>query len=173
LAALLVGVRPVDIAESLRKFPGVEHRLEDVATVSGIRFVNDSKATNVDAVCYALRSFDESICLIAGGRDKGSDFSPLIEPGRSKIKEVVLIGEAREKMFQILGKVFPVQFAEDMNEAVGKAFHAAAEGDIVLLSPACASFDMYDNFEHRGRDFKNAVRALAGNNHITEGVTNG
>jgi len=162
LACLLADVPPTIIGEALSRFPGVEHRLEEVATVAGIRFVNDSKATNVDSVCYALRSFKSPICLIAGGRDKDSDFAPIVQYGKNRIKEVILIGEAREKMFEILGKSFPVQFAESMEEAVKKAFTAASPGDVVLLSPACASFDMFDNFEHRGEIFKKAVLSLNG-----------
>jgi len=165
LASLLVGVKPIDIAETLRKFPGVEHRLEDVVIVSGVRFVNDSKATNVDAVCYALKSFDNPIYLIAGGRDKDSDFSPMITAGRDQIREIILIGEARDKMFEVLGKEFPIQFASSMEDAVQKAYKAASENDIVLLSPACASFDMFNNFEHRGQAFKDAVAKLKNNNH--------
>ncbi len=165
LAAMIVGVRPNDIAVTLKEFSGVEHRLEDVATISGVRFVNDSKATNVDAVCYALQSFEEPIYLIAGGRDKDSDFLPIKSAGKGKIKEIILIGEARDKMFEELGKEFPVQFAGTMQEAVQKAYKIASEGDLILLSPACASFDMFDNFEHRGQVFKHAVAALNNNNH--------
>jgi UDP-N-acetylmuramoylalanine--D-glutamate ligase len=170
LTALLLKIEPEVIAETLRQFAGVEHRLEAVATVAGVSFINDSKATNVDAVCYALKSFRAPICLIAGGRDKGGDFHPIIECGRGKIKEVVLIGEARAKMFETLGKSFPVQFAENLDDAVQKAFAAASPGDIVLLSPACASFDMFDNFEHRGREFKRAVSALKDNSHVQGGI---
>lgn len=172
LAALLIGVRPEKIADALEKFPGVEHRLEDVGAIAGVKFVNDSKATNVDAVCYALKSFDTPICLIAGGRDKGGDFEPIIRAGRGKIKELVLIGEAREKIFEVLGKSFPVQFAADMEEAVKKSFAAASPGDVVMLSPACASFDMYDDFEHRGREFKKAVRLLSNNHQPAEKFDN-
>nr|MBN2277533.1 UDP-N-acetylmuramoyl-L-alanine--D-glutamate ligase [candidate division Zixibacteria bacterium] len=170
LATLLIGVSPIAIAEALRRFPGVEHRLEDVATVAGIRFVNDSKATNVDSVTYAIRSFDTPIYLIAGGRDKNGDFAPIIDFGREKIKGIILIGEARDKMFEALGKAFPIQFADSMNEAVKKAFEAASPGEVVLLSPACASFDMFDNFEHRGREFKSAVQGLKSNDRISQEV---
>jgi UDP-N-acetylmuramoylalanine--D-glutamate ligase len=153
LAALLAGVGPADIASALRAFKGVEHRLENAGTVAGIRFINDSKATNVDSVVYALRSVSPPICLIAGGRDKGGDFAPIIKEGRGKIKEIILIGEAREKMFEALGRTFSTQFADSLEEAVAMAFEAASPGDTVLLSPACASFDMFDNFEHRGEVF--------------------
>jgi UDP-N-acetylmuramoylalanine--D-glutamate ligase len=170
LAALQLDIEPGPIADALREFPGVEHRLEDVGKVAGIRFVNDSKATNVDSVCHALRAFEAPLHLIAGGRDKGGDFEPVIPCGKGKIKEVILIGEAREKMFNALGKAFPVQFADSMEEAVKKAFEEASPGEIVLLSPACASFDMYDNFEQRGKDFKEAVRSLKNDNPIAKGI---
>lgn len=170
LAAMYIGIESGSIAETLRKFPGVEHRLEDAGTIAGIRFVNDSKATNVDSVCYALRSFDVPVCLIAGGRDKGGDFEPIVRFGKNKIKEIILIGEAREKMFNVLGRAFPVQFADSMAEAVRKAFASASPGEIVLLSPACASFDMYDDFEHRGRDFKETVSSLKNNDRIAQGI---
>ncbi len=160
LAALLLGVEPRIIGESLRIFPGVEHRMEAVDTVAGIRFINDSKATNVDSVCYALRSVDAPVVLIAGGREKGGSYAPIIDVGKGKIKEIVLIGEGRENMFEALGKSFPVQFASSMEEAVTTAFGAASPGEIVMLSPACASFDMFRNYEHRGEIFKKAVAKL-------------
>ncbi len=160
LAAILAGVSPEKIAAVLEKFPGVEHRLEDVGTVAGIKFINDSKATNVDSVCYALLSMKTPVVLIAGGRDKGGAYDPLIEKGRGKIKEIILIGEAREKIFRALGKTFAVEFAESMEAAVQKAFTAASPGDTVLLSPACSSFDMFDNYEHRGKTFKEIVARM-------------
>lgn len=144
----------------LSTFAGVEHRLERIASVAGINFVNDSKATNVDSVCYALQSIDTPLYLIAGGRDKESSLEPLIKFGKNKIKGIVAIGEAREKILNILGKDFPVQFAESLEEAVGICFDMAYPGETVLLSPACASFDMFENFEHRGQVFKTAVANL-------------
>jgi UDP-N-acetylmuramoylalanine--D-glutamate ligase len=163
LAGLLLGIPPAAIAETLRTFPGVPHRMEDAGLVAGIRFVNDSKATNVDSVCFALRSIDTPVCLIAGGRDKGGSYQPIVDYGKGKIKEIVLIGEAREKIFNALGKEFPIEFAESMEEAVRKAFNAASPGETVLLSPACSSFDMFDNFEHRGEVFKKMVASLRSN----------
>jgi len=170
LAALLLNIKPEIIADTLRAFPGVEHRLENVGSVAGINFVNDSKATNVDSVCYALRSLGTSIHLIAGGRDKGGDFRPIIKYGKNSIKNIVLIGEAREKIFAQLGKSFAVQFADSMEEAVQELFELASPGETILLSPACASFDMYDNFEHRGQVFKEAVAALNNNNELNKTV---
>ncbi|SYZ72774.1 UDP-N-acetylmuramoylalanine--D-glutamate ligase [Candidatus Zixiibacteriota bacterium] len=160
LAALLIGLPPNRIAEALEKFPGVTHRMEDAGTVAGIKFINDSKATNVDSVCYALRSISTPICLIAGGRDKGGSYLPIAEYGKGKIKEIILIGEAKEKIFAALGKIFPVEFASSMDEAVQKAFKAARPGETVLLSPACSSFDMFENYEQRGETFKKLVAAL-------------
>ncbi len=160
LAALLVRITPDRIAAALESFPGVPHRMEEAGTVAGIKFINDSKATNVDSVCYALRSINTSICLIAGGRDKGGSYQPIVECGKGKIKEIILIGEAREKMFTALGRYFPVQFASTMEDAVHKAFRAARPGETVLLSPACSSYDMFDNFEQRGETFKKIVASL-------------
>jgi len=159
-AAALFDVEPETMARVLRTFPGVEHRLESVARVAGISFVNDSKATNVDSVCYALRSIDTPIHLIAGGRDKGAPYQPLVELGKGRIAGVVLIGEAKEKMYETLGRHFPTQFADSLEEAVKISFAQARPGDTVLLSPGCASFDMFDNFEQRGRRFKQAVADL-------------
>jgi UDP-N-acetylmuramoylalanine--D-glutamate ligase len=165
LAGLLLGIKPEEIAQALKTFPGVPHRMEDAGTVAGIRFVNDSKATNVDSVCYALRSIDTPIVLIGGGRDKGGSYQPIADYGKGKIKQLILIGEAREKMFSALGKVFPVQFAASMEEAVRKAFEAASPGETVLLSPACSSFDMFKNYEQRGETFKQLVTGLKNGNH--------
>ncbi len=170
-AARLLDVAPGVIADVLRRFGGVEHRLEKVDRIAGIDFVNDSKATNVDSVCYALRSIDTPIYLIGGGRAKGSSYAPIVEYGRGKVKGVFLIGEAREQMFSELGKAFPTQFAETLEEAVKTAFGQARPGETVLLSPGCASFDMFDNFEQRGEVFKNAVAALKASDTTNETVT--
>ncbi len=144
----------------LRTFPGVEHRLEQIGRVAGVSFINDSKATNVDSVCWALRSIDTPIYLIAGGRDKGSSYEPLIKWGQGKVRSVIAIGEAKDKIFNALGKAFPIEFADSLEKAVQKGFELAHPGETVLLSPACASFDMFENFEHRGRVFKEAVARL-------------
>lgn len=157
---MLFGVSGETMAAVLRSFPGVEHRLESVGVTAGVGFVNDSKATNVDAVCWALRSIDTPIHLIAGGRDKGAPYTPIINEGRGRIKSITVIGEAGHKIFEQLGKAFPTQFAESMEEAVKLSFDMAGPGDTVLLSPGCSSFDMYDNFEHRGQVFKAAVAGL-------------
>jgi UDP-N-acetylmuramoylalanine--D-glutamate ligase len=169
-ATMLFDVDVDVMARVLKKFPGVEHRLESVARVAGIDFVNDSKATNVDSVSYALRSIDTPIHLIAGGRDKGASYEPLVTHGRGRISSIVLIGEARDKMFNTLGQQFAVQFAESLEDAVKICFAQARPGDTVLLSPGCASFDMFDNFEHRGRVFKEAVQNLRNGKNRDETV---
>ena len=159
-AARLVNAPSIKIAETLKQFRGVEHRLELVAEIKGISFYNDSKATNTDATAKALESFDNRIVLILGGRDKGSDFTVLSSLIRQHVRSVVLIGEATEKIgYQLKGTV-PMVEAANLDEATQVAFERARCGDVVLLAPACASFDMFQNYEHRGRAFKEAVQRL-------------
>jgi len=160
-AAAAVGVEPADAAEVLRSFSPLEHRLEAVGEVDGVAYVNDSKATNVDAVGCALRSYDAPIVLIAGGKDKGADFSVLADLVRERVKSLVLIGEAADTMERALSGTAPVARADTLREAVETARDSASPGDVVLLSPACASFDMFDDFEDRGRQFKRAVHDVA------------
>lgn len=171
LASIIIGVEPKDIALALEKFSGVEHRLENVGRVAGISFVNDSKATNVDSVCYALRSIDTPIHLILGGKHKGASYTPLIEYAKGKVRNIVAIGEAKEIIFNELGTAFSVVFADTLEEAVGLSFEAALPGETVLLSPACASFDMFENYEHRGQVFKTAVSNLKNGKKDNETVT--
>ncbi|PWB75333.1 UDP-N-acetylmuramoyl-L-alanine--D-glutamate ligase [candidate division GN15 bacterium] len=159
------------MAKALRQFPGVEHRLEKAGTVAGVNFINDSKATNVDSVCVALRSMTSPTYLILGGRDKGAPYAPIIEAGRKVIKGLIVIGESREKIFRELGQSFPTISAETLEEAVARGFEMAHPGETVLLSPGCASFDMFDNFEHRGRVFKQAVASLKNGKSKGETVT--
>lgn len=158
--AVLYDVKPDIISKILKTFPGVEHRMEKVGLVAGINFINDSKATNVESVCYALRSLDVPIYLLVGGRDKNSNFSPIAKFGKNKIKGILAIGEAKEKIFKTLGQHFPVQFAETLEDAVQILFDLAIPGETILLSPGCASFDMFNDFEQRGRAFKEAVNNL-------------
>ncbi|MDZ7658233.1 glutamate ligase domain-containing protein [Fodinibius sp.] len=142
-------------------FEGVEHRLELVRTVNGVKYINDSKATNINAVWYALDSFDVPLTIILGGRDKGNDYSELVEQIREKVHTIIAIGEARPMIEEQLKSVVPnFKTAEDMNSAVRSAKEVAKRGEVVLLSPACSSFDMYDNYEHRGNEFKKAVNRL-------------
>jgi UDP-N-acetylmuramoylalanine--D-glutamate ligase len=165
LAAVCVGMLAQVPAQRIRtaveEFKAVEHRLEYVATVRGVEFYNDSKATNVDATIKALESFPANIHLILGGKDKGSDYSVLNQLLRQRTKCVYTIGTAAQKIeSQISGAVKAVH-AETLETAVRRAAAAAVPGDIVLLAPACASFDQFQNYEHRGGVFKQAVRAMA------------
>jgi len=160
-AATLVGVEPGAIAEGIRSFAGVEHRIEYVATVSGVEYFNDSKATNVDATLKALDAFPGNLLVILGGKDKGCDFTILREALRRHARMVLLIGSAAEKIEAELGGVIPAEHAGTMARAVEIAAERAQPGDTVLLAPACASFDQFENYEHRGRVFKQLVRELA------------
>ncbi len=160
LMALLGGSRPETISNVLKHFPGLEHRLEFVREIGGVTFINDSKGTNVGAVIKSLESFDSPIVLIAGGRDKHGDFSVLRPLIKERVKTLILIGEAKEKINKELGDLTKVYLEDDMKSAVSRAHSIAVSGDVVLLSPACASFDMFENFEDRGRKFKDAVWAL-------------
>ncbi len=160
LAAWRLGVGKEVIAETLREFPGVEHRLEPVRELNSVRYVNDSKATNVDAVWYALGSFDSQVVLIAGGKDKGNDYTSLFELVRKKVRAMVLIGQAAPKMLREFSDKTKCVMATSLDDAVVKARDEALPGDVVLLSPACASFDMFKNYEHRGKEFKRLVMAL-------------
>jgi UDP-N-acetylmuramoylalanine--D-glutamate ligase len=159
-AALVAGIPPGVIASALESFPGVEHRLEPAGEIGGVRFVNDSKGTNVDAVVVALHSMTGKVNLIAGGRDKGGDFTQLLPAAQGKVEHLILVGEAKDKIFQQLGRHIPVVMAATMEDAVRKAFDLSHPGYTVLLSPGCASFDMYRNYEERGRDFKAIVHKL-------------
>jgi UDP-N-acetylmuramoylalanine--D-glutamate ligase len=165
MAAALIGsafgISAARIRQAVKGFGGLEHRLEKVLTLEGIDFINDSKATTVDATIKALDSFGRKIILIIGGRDKGDDFTRLRRSVKNKVRKVILIGEAKEKIRKALGHAAPTAPASSMKEAVSLAFEAAALRNIVLLAPACASFDMFKNFEDRGRVFKKEVRALA------------
>ncbi len=169
--AVQFDVKPAIIASVLKRFGGVEHRMESIGRVAGVEFINDSKATNVDSVCYALRSLNAPVHLILGGRDKGASYQPIAAVGRGRIQTIAAIGEAKEKVFNELGKQFSVQFADSLEAAVQRSFEQASPGDIVLLSPGCASFDMFESFEHRGRAFKAAVEALKEDRTDNETIT--
>jgi UDP-N-acetylmuramoylalanine--D-glutamate ligase len=156
----ILEVAPESMRKALKDFKGVEHRLERVAAISGVSFVNDSKATNVESVWYALQSVSSPIILIAGGRDKGGDFSKLRDLVKENVKALILIGEAREKIKKTLGNLIPSHYSDSMEEAVGLSLKQASGGDTVLLSPGCASFDMFRDYQHRGEVFKSSVRNL-------------
>jgi UDP-N-acetylmuramoylalanine--D-glutamate ligase len=166
LAALALaraaGFPAESVMEALRAFPGVEHRIERVTELDGAQWFNDSKSTNVDSLKVALESFDRPVVLIAGGRGKGTGYGALRELVRARVKTLVVLGEDAPRIEADLRDAAPVARAVDMADAVNRARAAAAPGDVVLLSPGCASFDMYRNFEERGRDFKRCVRELSG-----------
>ena len=153
------------LVECIKRFKGVEHRIEYVAEIDGIKFYNDSKATNVDSTMKALEAFERNIIVILGGKDKGSDYSTLAPLIRARVKQVILIGAASEKIAGQLEGAAPMTRARSMQDAVLSAIEVATAGDTVLLAPACASFDMFDNYEHRGRVFKEAVYKLASRLH--------
>jgi len=160
VATRLAGATAQAVAKGVRSFAGVEHRLEFVAEVNGVRYYNDSKATNVDATLKALDAFPGRILIILGGKDKDSDYAVLQTPLREKAILALLIGAASEKIeTQITGSV-AIERAGTLEHAIEVASHAARRGDVVLLAPACASFDQFENYEHRGRVFKNLVRQL-------------
>ena len=159
-AARIAGVEPAAIAEGVRTFAGVEHRIEYIATISGVEYFNDSKATNVDATLKALDAFPGNVLVILGGKDKGGDFRTLRQALRSHARTALLIGSAAEKIEADLAGVIPVERAGTMARAVEIASRIARPGDTVLLAPACASFDQFENYEHRGRVFKQLVREL-------------
>ena len=160
LAGHVLGVTPSSIKKSIVHFKGLEHRLEKTGELDQVVFYNDSKATNVDASLKSIQSFSGSIVLILGGRDKGGDFIPLIEPIRKKVKAVVLLGEAADKIQKTLNSSITMSRASDMKEAVQLAYSAASPRGVVLLAPGCTSFDMFQNFEERGKVFKREVQAL-------------
>ncbi len=156
----IVGLKNSEIKKGIKTFKGLEHRTELCGEVGGVKFINDSKATNIDATYKALISFDSPIILILGGKDKGGDFTVLNDLIKSKVKKLILIGAAREKIKKQLDRDIEFIEVNTMEEAVRTSYSLAEKGDLVLLSPACASFDMYKNFEERGRDFKNLVKML-------------
>jgi UDP-N-acetylmuramoylalanine--D-glutamate ligase len=157
---MLVGCQPEQIREAVRHFKGVEHRLEFVARVAGADYYNDSKATNVDATIKALESFPGNVHLILGGKDKDSDYSVLQDLLRERVKRVYTIGAAAAKIEAQIQGATEIVHAETLEKAVRLAREGAAAGDVVLLAPACASFDQFQSYEHRGRVFKETVHSL-------------
>jgi UDP-N-acetylmuramoylalanine--D-glutamate ligase len=160
-AASAIGVPPAAIGEALKRFPGLPHRLELVADMDGVRYVNDSKGTNVGAVVKSLESYAGGVILIAGGKDKGGVFAPLRPLAKARVKTLLLLGQARDTIRAQLAGACPMEEVPTLDAAVRRAAEIAAPGDTVLLSPACASFDMFRDFEHRGDVFREAVRGLA------------
>jgi UDP-N-acetylmuramoylalanine--D-glutamate ligase len=161
IAGNVLKIRNDVIREALMDFQGVEHRLETVMKVHGINFINDSKATNVNSAWYALESVKSNTVWIVGGVDKGNDYSDLFNLVENKVKAIVCLGKDNERVIKAFsGKVESIVEAKSMEEAVKAAYYLARDGESVLLSPACASFDLFESFEDRGRQFKEAVRSL-------------
>ena len=162
-AGLACGAAPDSLAETVREFHPVEHRLEEVAEIDGVRFINDSKATSVDATAKALEAFANErgqVVLILGGLGKKAPYAPLADLIKERVRRMILIGADAETIESEIGFAAPHERAADMHEAVNKGCSAAQAGDVVLLAPACASFDMFESFEHRGRVFKEEVSSL-------------
>lgn len=157
------GISKDVIAQVLRTFAGVEHRIEACGELNGVRFVNDSKGTNPDAAIKAIEAMKENILLIAGGYDKGSTYDEFVAAFDGRVKKLILLGKTAPKIKETAEAAgfHDIIMASDMEDCVTKAYNAAEEGDVVLLSPACASWDMYDNFEQRGDHFKSCVQSLA------------
>lgn len=157
LAALKLKVEDKTIAEALRTFPGVEHRMEVVTETSGVLYINDSKATNIDAARYALETMTRPVIWIVGGTDKGNDYSVLNDLVRSKVRRIVAMGADNTKILKAFRNICPVEDTHSLEEAVKSILRESRPGDAVLLSPCCASFDLFENYEDRGRKFKEAV----------------
>ena len=161
LSACLLDVKKEDIRQALSDFEGVEHRLEYVATVDGVRYINDSKATNVNSCWYALESMPQNTVLILGGKDKGNDYSEIEALVSKKVKAIVCMGKDNSKLLDYFGgKVAEIRDTHSLDEAVKACAEIAVDGDTVLLSPCCASFDLFSSYEDRGRQFKEAVRNM-------------
>ena len=150
-AGLACGAAPESMRQTVAQFKAVEHRLEFSGEIDGIGFYNDSKATNVDAAIKSLEAFAAGVTVILGGKDKGSDFTPLRSLIEERCRQVILIGSAAEKIALALAGTRPLYRVDSMAEAVRRGFEMSKPGDTVLLAPACASFDMFDNYEHRGK----------------------
>ncbi len=161
IAARILEVRKETVRESLSDFRNAEHRLEYVSTVHGVEFVNDSKATNVNSTWFALESFNKPVVLILGGVDKGNDYNMMKELVKQKVKAIVCLGMENRKIHRAFKDIAPIIIdTTSAKQAVHESLKLASKGDVVLLSPACASFDLFENYEDRGRQFKKAVKAL-------------
>jgi len=160
----IAGILGIDrnlVMDVFRNFKGVEHRLEEVLGVGGVRFINDSKSTTTEATIWALNNLTCPVILIAGGREKGNDYTKVLDIARKKLKSLILIGEARERIGSAFGSAVSVYKADSLKEAVEKAFSLGSPGECVLFSPMCKSFDMFSNYEERGQAFKTAVSQLS------------
>lgn len=161
LAASAIDIRKEKIREALQTFESLEHRMEHVATIKNVEFINDSKATNINSTWFALESMGKPVILILGGVDKGNDYALLKDLVKEKVKAIVCMGSENRKIHEAFGDIVPLLVnTENAKDAVQSAFHFANAGDVVLLSPACASFDLFKNYEDRGNQFKHAVKEL-------------
>src|SRR5688500_19185575 len=161
IAGATIDIRQNKIREAVQTFENLEHRMEPVATVRGVEFVNDSKATNVNSTWYALESMTKPTILILGGVDKGNDYSLIMDMVKEKVKAIICLGVDNRKIHEAFGNIVStIANTSSTPEAVHAAFLFAEKGDVVLLSPACASFDLFKNYEDRGNQFKHAVREL-------------
>jgi UDP-N-acetylmuramoylalanine--D-glutamate ligase len=163
IAGKILDINNSVIRDSLMCFKGIEHRLEKVKIVRGVDFINDSKATNVNSAWYALESMQGKTIWIVGGTDKGNDYSSLLDLVKEKVKAIVCLGVDNSKILNVFENLVPLIIeTRSAKEAVKKSFEISEAGDTVLLSPACASFDLFENYEDRGRQFKKAVEELLG-----------
>jgi UDP-N-acetylmuramoylalanine--D-glutamate ligase len=162
LAGLALGIPRSVLQDGIDRFPGLPHRIEWVGALKGITVYDDSKATNVDAALRSLMSFDRPVVLIAGGRHKGADYGPLVEAAQGRLRKAVFLGEARSLLAASFEGKVPFTLADDMRDGVAQAFKAARKGDVILLAPACSSFDMFTDYTHRGKVFREAVEELRG-----------
>ena len=161
IAATTLGIRKEKIREAVSNFHNLEHRMEFVATVRGIDFINDSKATNVNSTWYALESMHKKTILVIGGVDKGNEYALIADLVKEKVKAIVCMGTDNQKIVEFFKDIVPVIIETDSaKKAVTESFKLAEKGEVVLLSPACASFDLFKNYEDRGRQFKDAVKEL-------------
>ncbi len=161
IASRLLEIRKETIKQCLSDFQNIEHRLERVANIHGIEFINDSKATNVNSTWYALESMQKPVIWIVGGLDKGNDYSPLKNLIKAKVKAIICLGIDNKKLYSAFADLVPtIAETQDMKEAVDIAYHLGVPDDVVLLSPACASFDLFENYKDRGNQFKTAVQML-------------
>lgn len=160
----ILKISEAKIRKVFDSFKGLEHRMEFVAEINGVRFINDSKATTADSAKWALENINGPVFMIAGGRHKGVDYGLIKDAARNKVKELILIGEARPNIESALKGILKIESAVTLDEAVRQAFSKASTGETVLLSPMCSSFDMFSNYEERGKAFKDSVMKLAKTN---------
>jgi UDP-N-acetylmuramoylalanine--D-glutamate ligase len=160
LASLALRIEPPIIQEAIDHFRGLPHRLEQVRRIKGLDFYNDSKATNVEAASKSIESFDRPVILIAGGRHKGGDYSPLVRAATGRVREAIFLGEAKHLLATSFEGIIPFSLAKNMKDAVSQAFSSSKSNDVVLLAPACSSFDMFSDYAHRGRIFREEVERL-------------